>query len=55
MASVMMRPPRSLVRMYRIPKTVLTEASGASLEAGLDVTLSPPYSALVLELDPVPA
>src|SRR5205085_7778940 len=28
MASVMMRPPRSIVRAYDIPKTVLTEAYG---------------------------
>jgi hypothetical protein len=28
MAAVMMRPPRSLVREYRIPKEVLTEAYG---------------------------
>ena len=35
--------------------TVVGQEKGAALESGLDVTLSQPYSALVLELDPVPA
>jgi hypothetical protein len=40
MASVMMRPPRSLVREYRIPKAVITEAYGVESSSREEVRAS---------------